>query len=343
MSDIEDLDERFTALTAQIDHDERRRMRKAAAQEWSRLPRVRRRRRRWIVAFTLLAVVAAAGLVVAYRPEVVTGLRDAFSRRFPDAGGGLNLGAVPEESMPVDVAPAPVSPFEGSPAKEYAEGAEGLTTPPARATGGLSHKDLATALRRTRAMLVASNLDHRTLVGGRPTALAKLLRPQVREWFLKNLDRRKPKRGDFNTRYWVTSFAPGTAELTTDVIKVNGRTKYSAFRKDGRTGARITVSYLFVYAVHRPGRPEHTERVIAHTRGEILAYRENGELVLWPVKWNGGGVTGARCDVGDGFVHPVYDDSAPDREVAKATGAPIDPYDLDHDSSGEDCVLATRT
>ena len=42
----EDLDERFNALAAQIDQDEQRKMNKAAAQEWARLPRVRRRRRR---------------------------------------------------------------------------------------------------------------------------------------------------------------------------------------------------------------------------------------------------------------------------------------------------------
>ncbi|MEV8630511.1 hypothetical protein AB0395_02540 [Streptosporangium sp. NPDC051023] len=358
MADMDDLDERFAALTSQIEREERRRMSKAAAKEWSRLPRNRRRRKWWIASFTVFALVAVAGLVVTYRPEALTSARDALSARppgVPGAGDGLPGGPVPEETTPVEaspvpeettpvgVEPVPVSPFAGSPAEDYADGAKGLVTPEAKATGGLSRGDVAAALKRTRDMLVASHLDHRTLMGGRPTALARLLIPEQREWFLRNLDNRKPKKGDFNTRHWVTSLAPKTAELTTDVIKVNGRTKYAAFRENGRTGARITVKYLFVYAIRRPGHPEHTERVIVRSLGEVLAYRENGELVLWPVRWNAGSVTGVRCDIDDGFAHPVYDDSVPDKELAKATGAPIDPYQLDRESREEDCTIASRT
>ncbi|MEV7009341.1 hypothetical protein [Streptosporangium sp. NPDC051022] len=343
MSDTDDIDRRFAGLTSQIGRRERRRMSKAAAREWSHLPRNRRRRRRWIIAVTLLAVVAGAGLVVVYRPEVAGQVAEAFSSRFLGTGRGLPFGTVPEETTPVDVEPPAVSPFEGSPAKDYANGAKGLVMPAAKATGGLSRKDVALALRRTRAMLVASNLDRKTLLGGRPTALVKLLSPELREWFLKNLDNRKRKKGGSNTRYWVTSLAPKAAEPATDVVKVKGRTTYAAFRKDGRTGVRITVKYLFVYAVRRPGRPELTRRIIVRSIGELLAYRENGELVLWPVRWNGGGVTGIRCDVEDGFIHPFYPDSAPDKEAAKATGAPIDPYALDREPKEKGCTLASRT
>ncbi|SNR89856.1 hypothetical protein SAMN05216276_100187 [Streptosporangium subroseum] len=344
MSDIEDVDKRFNELTAQIDQNEQRKMNKAAAQEWARLPRVRRRRNRRIAAFAVVAVVAGAGLFVAYRPEVVSMIPGVVSERFSDMDlGALRLGQVPEETTPVDVRPLKVSPFEGSPAKNYADGAKGLVMPAARATGGLSRKDVATALQRTRDMLKASHLDRRTLMGGRPTALAKLLHPEQREWFLKNLDRGKPKKGVFNSRDWVTSLAPKTAELATDVIKVKGKTKYSTFQQKGRSGARITVNYLFVYAIHRPGRPEPTERIIAHNLGEVQVYRENGKLVIWPVTWNADGVAGSRCDVYDGFVHPFYSDSAPDEEAAKVTTAPVDPYELDGDVESEDCSLTIGT
>ncbi|GAA3118864.1 hypothetical protein [Streptosporangium carneum] len=342
MSDTDDLDRRFAAIASQTDQDERRRMSDTAAKEWSNLPRNRRRRRRWITVLAACVLVAGAGVVVAYRPEVVTQVRDALAEQLSDTGG-LSLGAIPEETMTVDAVPPSVSPFEGSPAKDYAEGVKGLVMPPATTRGGLSRKDVAAALKRTRDMLAASHLDRRTLMGGRPTALVRLLDPELRPWFLKNLDRRKPG-NDSNTRYWVTSLAPKAAELATDVIKVNGRTKYSAFREDGRTGIRITVNYLFVYAVQRPGQPESVTRVISHNMGELLAYRENGALVVWPVEWNSGTVTGVRCDVQDGFVHPFYEDSAPDKEVVEATGAPLDPYDLDHDSGDDNsCRAASRS
>ncbi|MFC7643641.1 hypothetical protein ACFQX6_24830 [Streptosporangium lutulentum] len=128
------------------------------------------------------------------------------------------------------------------------------------------------------------------------------------------------------------------------MIKVKGKTKYAAFREGGRSGVRVTVNYLFVYAVHRPGRPEPTERIIAHNLGEILVYRENGELVIWPVSWNADGAANARCDVDDGFVHPFYPDSVPDKEAPKATGALVDPYDLDREVKAEEgCRLVSRT
>ncbi|MFD0883767.1 hypothetical protein ACFQ08_04250 [Streptosporangium algeriense] len=339
MADNDDIDRRFKALTSQIEREERRRTEKA----WSHLPRYRRRRRRRIASFAALVLVVAAGLVAVYRPGWVAPVGEALSARFVEAPPKGYLGPVPEETAPVPVTPEPVSPFEGSPALGYAEGVKGLTSPEARATGGLSRSEVATALRRTRDMLAAAHLDRETLAGGRPTALVRLLPAQLREWFLRNLDDRKTKKGRLNTRYWVTSLAPKAAELATDVIKVNGRTKYASFREEGRTGVRITVNYLFVYAVRRPGQAGRSERVIVHSVGEVIAYRENGRLVVWPVRWNGGGVTGARCDVDDGFVHPYYDDSVPDKELSKATGAPVDPYEIDREPRDEECTLASRT
>lgn len=111
MSDIEDVDKRFNELTAQIDRNEQRKMNKAAAQEWARLPRVRRRRNRRIAAFTVVAVMAGAGLFVAYRPEVVSMIPGVVSERFSNMDvDALRLGQVPEETTPVDVRPPKLSP-----------------------------------------------------------------------------------------------------------------------------------------------------------------------------------------------------------------------------------------
>ncbi|MFC4059720.1 hypothetical protein ACFOWE_15555 [Planomonospora corallina] len=346
---MDDIDKRFQELTAQIEAEERRKMAQAARQEWTRPPRNRRRRRRWVAAAVVLATVAGAGALVAFRPDLLDlpGLLDeartTAAEHLPLAEA--SPGPAPAETEPVETEPVIASPFDGSPAADYADGVKGLVMPRARAVGGLGKQDVAKALDRAHALLKASNLDRRTLLKGDAKPFAKLLHPEERTWFLKNMDRRKkPKGRDFDTRSWLTSFAPETAVFATDVIKVHGRTKLSPFKEDGLSGARVTVNYLFVYAVHRPGQPHTTTRVIAHGRGELLAYRTGGELVLWVLEWNAGGVTGVRCDVDDRFVHPFYEDSVPDEEVAKATAAPIDPYDLDRDHDDvKGCRRAKRS
>lgn len=83
MSDIDDIDERFRALTAQIDERERRRMNKAAAREWARHPRRRRRRRLRNTAIVVAVLVAAAGILLSYRPDVVDRIRTAVSGQLP--------------------------------------------------------------------------------------------------------------------------------------------------------------------------------------------------------------------------------------------------------------------
>ncbi|HUR02387.1 MAG TPA: hypothetical protein VM347_07605, partial [Nonomuraea sp.] len=329
MTNGDDLDARFNELIAQIDAGEQRRMR-AAATRGSRPPRsdkamrpLGRARRGLLATAAVITVVAAAGAVVAFRPDLLTpSVRPA--------------GPVPEETQPVIAAPeangvqtealtatgtepaaqaatgtqtaAPgeetaADPFEGSPAEKYADGAAGFVMPEARSLGKLSKKDVVKALERTRGLMAAAFLDHKTLMGGKPTAFIKLLDREQRVWFRKNLDLRKKDKDDFDSRGWVLSFAPKTAQLSTDIIKVNGRTTLAKARKYGHNGALVKLNYIITYAVHRPGAPATTIRLVAHPTGSVFVYREAGELVLWLENW-GASSTPARCDVDDAFVHP---------------------------------------
>ncbi|MFI6511446.1 hypothetical protein ACIBCT_27885 [Streptosporangium sp. NPDC050855] len=93
MSEIDDIDERFTALTAQITDRERRRMSRSAARSRTRPPRSRRSRRRWTTVAVVAALVAATGLFVMYRPDVVDRFRAGVFGGFagpgrPDGGTG---------------------------------------------------------------------------------------------------------------------------------------------------------------------------------------------------------------------------------------------------------------
>ncbi|WP_433510129.1 hypothetical protein ACQP2T_40485 [Nonomuraea sp. CA-143628] len=335
MPNGDDLDARFNELVAQIDEDERRRMR-AAASRGARAPRSdkatrpRRAGRGLLAAGLVAAVIGGATVIVAARPDLLT----------PQAG---SPGPVPEETQPVMAAPeatgaeiaAPkptaLDPFTGSPAEKYAEGAAGFVLPKAKALGGLSKKDVAKALERTRELMTAAFLDRKTLMGGKPKAFMKLLDREQRVWFQKSLDPKKGK-DDFDSRSWVISFAPKTAELSSDVIKVNGKTTVTKAKKYGRSGAEVKLNYLVVYAVNRPGQPATTIRLVTHPAGSVFVYREAGELVLWLRDW-GSSSTPARCDVDDSFIHPYYDDSAPD--AVNPSGPPSDPYDLDEEKRGK--------
>ncbi|MGP3962595.1 hypothetical protein ACTWPT_42045 [Nonomuraea sp. 3N208] len=366
----DDLDERFNELVAQIDAEERRKMRASAkkeartgrrsssghpprraggpSQDYELAGPPRRIGRVWLAMATITALIAAVGVVITLRPDLLA-----------------PSGAIPEETMPVEAAPVAeepepgetagpeepaaeqtaagpyegstaAGPFEGSTAENWAEGADGFVMPKAKALGGLSKKQVAEGLERARDLLAAAHLDRKTLMGGEPTPFIKLLHPDQRSWFRENLDGAKKQ----NTRSWVMSFAPKTAEQATDVIKVHGRTKLSAFKKDGITGAKLETNHLIVYAIQRPDRPDTTIRLVKHHRGTVLMYRDARGTVTWITVW-GGSATPARCDVRDGYIHPAYRDSAPDREGP--AGTPIDPYDLDEERNEGKCRAAERT
>jgi hypothetical protein len=68
----DDLDARFHELVAQISEDERRSMRAAAGKAARSSGSGRRISRAWFAAAAVLAVITAAGLVLVFRPELLT-------------------------------------------------------------------------------------------------------------------------------------------------------------------------------------------------------------------------------------------------------------------------------
>lgn len=345
MSHGDDIDARFAELMEQFDEGDRRRMRAAATKAATKAARQRhpsvrghRRRRAWLAVWSVAAIVTVAGVMVTLQPDWLGAASLEAAGPVPEETAPVRMGppsdgegaaeSTVEASATPTVAQTPAGPFAGSPAEQYADGKAGLVLPKAKAVGGVSKTRVAEGLKRVRAMLAASHLDRPTLMGGKPKALMKLLDDSDRRWFASRLDKRE--KDEANTREWVTSFAPKTAELVTDVIKVHGKSSLGTFKdRNGRRGAKVKVNFLFVYAIQRPGQPQTTRRIVAHNVGEVWLYPDG---VHWVRSWNGGGVSGARCDVGDGFVHPFYDDSAPDEEARKVKDKePVDPYALDED------------
>lgn len=328
-ADPDDIDARFEALVAQFDEDEIRRMTEAAEQD--ALPRPAVRRRLPLILASIAAVVLVAGLVLTVRPDALqrlgivrteTGGEDTIVTGPVFARPGPVLTPIPDgEEGLWDHGPAqalPVAdPFAGTPATGYADGEQGLVMPVARALGGLTAEEVGRALRRVRLLLSAAHLDPVAIGGGEPEEFARLLTARQRERFLDHLD----EGGASGTRSWLFSLAPGTAVPVGDVVKVSGQTSLS---KRAGGGVAIEADYLFVHPVSRSGDPLSVVRVVEHHRTAFSAYERDGELVVW-LDDDASAVFGADCDADDGFVHPRFPG---DTRKARATGEPVDPYDL---------------
>jgi len=223
---------------------------------------------------------------------------------------------------PIDpFAVPPADPFAGSAADQWADGAAGIVVPAARPAGGFSRAQVAAAYETTRELLIAANLDGPTLLGGPPTAFARLLVPAQRAVFLAGLNKGGlTSRGyPVSTRSWVASFAPGSAELIGDVIKVHGTMSARAARGPGNAVLAVDVDYLFSYAVEPPHDPTDWTRVMDHVYGTFDFTRShNGGGALEP--WDRMAITNSGvhgCGTADGYIHPAYPSnrSVDDRQI----------------------------
>jgi hypothetical protein len=268
-----------------------------------------------------IVVVCVAGAVFGILKLRTSGSSD----QKPVTNGATPSGQHVASSMPT---PTLADPFAGTPAASYADGALGIAIPVARPVGTYSAAQVAAAYRKTQKMLIAAHLDETTLRGGSPGAFAGMLIPQQRTQFISLLDRigLTASGSQRSSRTWVTSFAPGIAQLVGKAIKVHG----AMYATTGRNGSfhvlRVHADYLFVYAVERPGQPATLMRIVVRDVVDVdfAAYTlPGGPLEPW---WRpeGGRVSGARCDVNDGFVHPQFPNGPPDK--VRPTGTPIDPY-----------------
>jgi hypothetical protein len=238
----------------------------------------------------------------------------------------------------------PADPFADTPADHWANGEAGIVVPTAKAVGPFSTSQVAEAYQATRKLLIAENLDHTTLLGGAPTAFANLLVPSQRSDFDAGLDKigRDSSGGLRSTRVWVTSFAPGTTTLIGRVIKVQGTMSARATTSQGNPVLDIEVNYRFAYPVEPPRAPQDWMRVVA----EVTRYVEFGN-------WEGAGGTfmpwvetddapaGIRCDAVDGFVHPEYPNSSPDK--VQPSGTPVNPYSMRKQPASKGCQPTTGT
>jgi hypothetical protein len=304
--------------------------------------RPRRRRRRKLFAgggHLFCAVFAAAILLLAGglawlrvghpAPIVPGGAPRAAVAGQPPAAAA----ATPQQGTisPVDLFDGPpADPFLGTPADGWADGAAGIVAPAAWPAGGFTAAQVAAAYATTRKLLIAAGLDRQTLLGGAPAALARLLIPAQRATFLAGLGKQGVAKNGYplSTRTWVTSFAPGSAELIGTVIKVHGTMSARAVTESGSPVLAVNVDYLFTYAVQSPHDPTDWTRVVIRQHGSVDFARwddsgaPGGALEPWDRMVIETG--GLQCGPGGGYVYPDY---PTDRWVdAEQTRTVIDPY-----------------
>ncbi|MFJ8975981.1 hypothetical protein [Streptomyces sp. NPDC102282] len=299
----------------------------------------RPRKSRRVAAVLGFAVIAGI-LVVAMRPSLLTD-------RLPGGGDSASAAPLPAETAPPTAAPADgpagdrptlAQPFRGSPAARWADGAKGIEIPEAEAAGGMSKDEVEQALRATRRLLVAANLDPATLRGEKPDEALNLLDP-LQKGERERLERSLAEPGEKQDPLMLFSrFDPDEARPVGDVVKTRGRMTFEA----GAAGSvEIHADYTFVYPLVKPGGDEVARTIVRrrlttalHDPGRFVATR--GKLSVVSSEQN---VGNTACEVNDGFLHPSF----PSDGANPPRGDDVDPYDRSEWQPDGACGTVTRT
>ena len=300
-----------------------------------------RRGKLWAVVGIPVAVAVA---LVAVKPSLLPG--DPFGADEPRAAAS----ALPVETAAPTAPPGAAGPetptvdepFAGSPALRWADGEAGIVLPEAEAVGALSKDRVEQALKLTKKLLVAANLDPRTVRGERPEAALSVLDPK-QPGLLDGLNTalRSPS-GKHDPLTMFSRFDPDETRPAGDVIKTRGR---MTFEKGTQAGVAVHADYTFVYPVMRAdGSTEVTRTIVRRVVDVELADPARYEVTpgrLTVQKYDEE-IGNSSCDVHDGYLHPEFPSSG--GEGADPAGPTTDPYDRSRSiDDGHDCGTVSRT
>lgn len=198
------------------------------------------------------------------------------------------------------------TPYAGSPAATWADGAAGIVPPAATATGDFSASQVQSALTLSKQFVIDQALVPDVLADGAPpSAMVALMAPkstvpaELDSWFAHPTSTDDPS-------YLAVRFDPKTAVLLT-TPKVSGTMTYSLI-KSGEL--EVDVSFKVVYALKKPDGSAWT-RSIADVGDKLRFYNGDGGFQsttgsVWPY---GIGITsyaGTACSFNGGFAEPWY-------------------------------------
>ncbi|MFD7990095.1 hypothetical protein [Streptomyces mexicanus] len=245
-------------------------------------------------------------------------------------------------------------PFRGSPAVHWADGAAGITVPPAKATGWMDAAQVARALRRSKEFMVDSGLDPRVLRGERPTKAIALLNPHqkdVQEYLRAALSSSTPT-PETDPLLLFSRFRPERARLVGDVVKTRGRLTY----REGKRGAvEVTADVTFVYPVTPATGDSGPDGEVIRTivrREVVMSWDDPAKVITEPdtlslVSYTLD-LTNGGCAAPTGYFVPPF--GAADEQRVDASHR-IDPYDRSEPvarsggtaSKDGGCTTATRS
>ncbi|ROQ81766.1 hypothetical protein EDD95_1360 [Streptomyces sp. CEV 2-1] len=299
-------------------------------------------------------VTAAALLVVALFPQQVVGW-------FGGKDGGQDGAPLAAESdsprkapgAGPDLRPTLAEPFRGSPAARWADGAAGITVPPAGATGWMDAAQVERALRQSRDFLVAAGLNSRVLRGERPAKAIALLNPHqtdVQEYLRTALSSTAPT-DKTDPLLLFSRFRPGQSRLVGDVVRTRGRLTY----REGKRGAvEVTADVTFVYPVTPAGDSGQDAEVVRTIvrREVVMSWDDPAEVITEPGTMSlvsyALDTTNGGCSAPTGYFVPPF--GAADEQSADEAHH-VDPYDRSKPigmgdgtaATGDSCATATRS
>ncbi|GAA0598178.1 hypothetical protein [Streptomyces crystallinus] len=303
-------------------------------------PRQRRRKQGWyavgfLASLALLAVALFPGRVVDW---------------LAPGGEATDTPLAAETARPTQAPPAQApeqptlkEPFKGSPAARWADGAAGISVPPAKATGWMSTRQVAEALGHTRDFLVDASLDPAVLRGEHPGKAIARINPHQQDVqdYLSTAFRAPSKTND--PLLLFSRFDKARTRLVGDVVKTRGRITY---QQGDRGALRVTTDITYVYPVVRAASgSSEVERTIVR-REVVMDWDDPGKVITEPgtfslVSYNID-ITNGGCGTPNGYLTPAF---GAERDTGAREGREIDPYDRStsmEERMGKGCGVATR-
>lgn len=295
---------------------------------------------------TALIVAAVAVLaLVAVNPSGARSLVLGHGRSSDDGAPPASQPPLTPETATPTAAPAAVPdpdiptvshPFAGSPALGWADGADGIVLPHAERVGDVTAAQVAAVLRKTKAYLVATNLDPAELRGGRPDSALRVVDPINGEPAQMQAALRSPA-AKTDPTVWFTRYDPHEARLVGTVIKVRGR---MTFAKADHGSVRVHTDYSYVYAFTKAGDPDGpVSRLIVRREVDTQWYPRSPAAKVQIVHV-GASFGGSGCGYTDGYLHPLPDPTP----GVTPSGPATDPYDRSRPlPTTEHCGVVSRT
>ncbi|MFG2976913.1 hypothetical protein ACGFYY_28485 [Streptomyces sp. NPDC048331] len=242
-------------------------------------------------------------------------------------GRVVDLFAGEDHHAPAEAGRRPTvdEPFRGSPAADWASGAEGISMPPAGAVGWMNAAQVEQALARSRDFVVTSGLDRGVLRGERPEQAIALINPHQKDVqdLLKTAFQTPTEKND--PLLLFSRFQPSSTRLVGDVVKTKGGLTY----REGERGAlQVTADVTFVYPVTRADADGDDEVVRTIVRRELVlswddpdkVTTEPGTFSIVSYKYD---MTNGGCGAPTGYLAPPFGKE----RGADESGEQVDPYD----------------